>query len=111
MNRYRQKDLEIPGPAAALVPRAMIEEAGWDILLALHSDRRGELSLEKLASMASLHQTVMGSWLSWLEDRSLVTGTTDKFTGQLRAVLTPRGRDLLDRYLSAVGDLQSGNTY
>src|SRR4051794_12624812 len=44
-----QKDLQMRAPlAAAFLPPAMVEETGWDILLALYSDRRSELSLDKL---------------------------------------------------------------
>ena len=35
--------------AAMFLPPAMVEETAWDILLALHSDQRCELSLDKLA--------------------------------------------------------------
>ena len=108
MNRDWQKDLDIRSPlAAAVLPPAMVDETGWDILLALHSNPRNRLNLEKLASLVSVHRTIMGQWLSWLEDRRLVAGAQDHLTGELRAVLTPGGRDLLDRYLSATMDLQA----
>jgi DNA-binding MarR family transcriptional regulator len=86
----------------------MVEETGWDILLALYSDRRSELSLDKLASLASVSETVMGCWLAGLEQRRLIAGAKDSLTGELRAVLTDTGRELLDRYLSAASDLQVG---
>lgn len=86
----------------------MVEETGWDILLVLHSDRRCELSLDKLASLASVSETVMNRWLAGLERRQLITGAKDSFTGELRAILTSAGRELLDKYLSATIDLQLG---
>ena len=109
MNGDWQKDLQLRSPtAAAFLPPAMVEETGWDILLVLHSDRRGELSLDKLASLSSVPEGVMHRWLAGLEQRQLITGAKDSVTGELRAVLTSAGRGLLDRYLSATSDLQGG---
>ena len=103
-----QKDLDIQSPLAARVlPPTMVDETGWDILLALHSDRRGSLGLERLGALVSVHRMVMGQWLSRLEDRRLVGGAKDERTGELRVVLTSGGRELLDRYLSATMDLQA----
>jgi hypothetical protein len=112
MDGYRQSDLEIgSAAAAAFLPPPTIEETGWDILLALYSDPHRELSLEKLGSLVSVHTMAMGRWLSRLEDRRFVTGSKDKFTGELRAVLTPVGRDLLARYFSAVSGLEAGTEH
>ena len=109
MDRDWQKDLTIPGPSAtALLPPAMMEETGWDILLALHADGRRKLSLKKLASIVSVRPRAMGYWLGLLEDRRLVAAVKDEFTGELRAVLTSAGRELLDHYLSAISGLQAG---
>ena len=107
MNCDWQKDMQIRSPtAAAFLPPALVDETGWDILLALHSDRRRELGLDKLASLVSAPQQVMSQWLSVLEEQQLVTGDKNVFTGELRAILTKTGRELLDRYLSATSDLQ-----
>lgn len=112
MNREWQKDLEVRKPAAAAtLPPAMVEETGWDILLALHSGGPRELNLNKLASIVSVSQTVLQSWLSGLEQRQLITGTADRLTGEVRACLTSAGRCLLDRYLAATSDLQIGTTH
>jgi hypothetical protein len=112
MNREWQKDLEVRTPtAAATLPPAMVEETGWDILLALHSDRHTELSLDKLASMISVPSQALKSWLGALEERELITGAADGLTGEVRACLTSAGRDLLDRYLSATSGLQIGTTH
>ena len=109
MNNERQQNLQIRGRAAsAILPPAMIEESAWDILLALHSDRRCDLSLAKLASLVSVTPSALNRWLAALEDRKFITGAKHSFTGELRAVLTPSGRQLLDRYLSASSDLQAG---
>ena len=94
--------------AVATLPPATIEETGWDILLALHSDRHCNLSLQKLASVVSAPQPVMSHWLDALEQHQLITGAQHLTTGKLIAVLTQKGRDLLDRYLSTTGDLQVG---
>jgi hypothetical protein len=102
-----QKELRMRRPsAAASLPPALIEETGWDILLALHSDRSTELSLDKLSALTSVPQVVMGRWLASLEERHLVTGATDTLNGQVRAFLTSAGRELLDRYLSVTSSLQ-----
>lgn len=109
MNREWQKDLEVRTPAAAAtLPPAMVQETGWDILLALHSNGRRDLDLRRLASIVSVSQSTLHDWLSGLERRRLITGIADKLTGEVRASLTPAARDLLDRYLSATSDLQLG---
>jgi CTP-dependent riboflavin kinase len=104
-----QKDLQMRAPlSAAFLPPAMVEETCWDILLVLHSDRRRALSLDKLASLASVSETVLSRWLPDLERRQLITGATDSVSGEIRAFLTNAGRELLDRYFSATSDLQVG---
>jgi hypothetical protein len=109
MTRDWQKNLQMRRPtAAASLPPALVEETGWDILLALHADHRCALGLGKLASVVSASEAVMRRWLSALEQRRLVTGANGSPTGDVRAVLTPVGRELLDRYLSATSDLQVG---
>jgi len=112
MSNQRQQNLQIRGQAAtAILPPAMIEESAWDILLALHSDRRCDLSLAKLASVVSVTPSALNRWLAALEDRKFITGARHHFTGELRAVLTLSGRQLLDRYLSASSDLQVGTSH
>lgn len=92
--------------AATALPPAMVEETGWDILLALRSDQRCGLSLGKLGAIISVPQPALISWLAGLEQRQLISGNSDSPTGEVRAVLTPAGRELLDKYLSAASDLQ-----
>lgn len=92
--------------AAALLPPATVDESAWDILLALHPDDHRTPSLEALGRRVSVSRSVLNRWLSLLEQRHLVTGVIDDATDELRAVLTPGGRQLLDRYLSATNDLQ-----
>ena len=112
MNRDWHRDLEIRTPtAAALLPPAMVEETGWDILLALHSDQRCDLSLDTLAAIASVPRQALGSWLVWLEERRLIAASQHKINGEFRAVLTAAGRDMLDHYLSAVSVLQSDSRH
>jgi hypothetical protein len=107
MNSDWQRDLRMrPPSAAAFLPPALVDETGWDILLALHSDRHCELRLDKLASLVSATQEAMGRWLSSLEEQQLITGEMNPLTGELRPVLSRAGRELLDRYLSATSDLQ-----
>jgi hypothetical protein len=102
-----QKELQKRRPsAAATLPPALVEETGWDILLALHSDHREDLSVDKLGAIVSAPQIIMAQWLAALEERHLITGTTDMLTGQVRALLTAAGRELLDRYLSVTSRLQ-----
>ena len=97
--------------AARTVPPASLEETGWDILLALHRDRRTELTLQKLACVVSAHEPVITSWLSSLERRELIRGAHHRSTGELLATLTSKGRDLLDRYFTAASDLQVGASH
>lgn len=94
--------------AARIVPPAALEETGWDILLTLHRDRHCDLTLQKLASVVSAREAEMLQWLASLERRDLITGAKHRVTGELLAVLTTKGRDLLDRYFSAATDLQVG---
>lgn len=97
------------GPSAAtFMPPPTVEETAWDILLALHSDQSCELKLDKLAGLVSVSPPALDRWLERLEQRQLVTGARHRFSGELRAVLTPAGRELLDRYLSAAVGLQVG---
>jgi len=91
----------------AYFPPAMLEETPWDILLALHSDPTRGISLERLAPAVSVHPAIAHTWLSWLEERKLVTGLQNTVTGEIRALLTDGGRELLDRYLSATIDLHA----
>lgn len=107
MNYEWQMDLRSRSrPGAAFLPPTLIEETAWDILLALHSDDGHRLSLDKLGSIASVPQLTLNQWLALLEDRQLITGAKHEFEQDIRAVLTPAGRELLDRYLSATSDLQ-----
>lgn len=92
--------------AAKTVPPAAVGECGWDILLALHSDHHGRVNLLKLASIVSAPDGVMDRWLSALEERKLITGVRHPSTNELLAMLTDKGRKLLDRYFSATSDLQ-----
>ena len=96
------------GTAATFLPPALVEEAAWDILLALYSDEGCKLSLDKLASIVSVRQPVLNHWLALLEQGQLITGAKRGFAPEIRAVLTPAGRRLLDRYLSVTSDLQIG---
>lgn len=112
MNREWQKDLGVQVPAAAAtLPPAMVEETGWDILLALHSNSQRELDLLRLASMVSVPQSTLHNWLFGLERRQLISGTANKLTGEVRARLTSAASDLLNRYLSAASDLQLGTLH
>ena len=109
MNHDWQMELKSRGrPAAMVLPPALVEEAAWDILLALHSDEGCKLSLDKLGSVVSASQSILKQWLALLEERQLITGAKHGVAQELRAALTPAGRRLLDRYLSATSDLQLG---
>jgi hypothetical protein len=99
------------GFVAAALPPVMVEEAAWDILLALHSPEAADLSMDKLASIASVPLPTLTRWLALLENRQLITGKYVGPTAELRAVLTPAGRDLLDRYLSSTSDLRLGASH
>jgi DNA-binding MarR family transcriptional regulator len=101
-----QMDLKPRGMAATVLPPAMVDEAGWDILLALHSDPRCELDFGKLSAVISIPPAVLTNWLVGLERRQLITGRSDGITGDVRVILTAIGRELLDKYLSATSELQ-----
>ena len=92
--------------AIAVLPPGTIESTAWDILLALHSDEHCKLSLQKLACLVSVPQSALNEWLGILEERELITGAKRGSDQELRAVLTPAGRHLLDQYLSATACLQ-----
>ena len=94
--------------AAIFLPPVTVEETAWDVLLALYSARHCELSLNKLGALTSVPQTILTNWLAGFEERKLIKGAQDTVTGEVWAVLTPAGRDLLDKYLSATSDLQIG---
>jgi hypothetical protein len=112
MNRDWHRDLEFQKPpAAALLPPAMVEETGWDILLALRADRAFEISLDKLASLVSVPLETLTQWLVRLEGGRLVAGRKHGPRGQLHAVLTRDGRDLIDSYLSTTSGLQAATQH
>lgn len=94
--------------ATRIVPPTSVDETGWDILLALHSDPDCGLGLPKLTSVVSVPDAVMDRWLAALEERELVAGALDRSTGEVLALLTGKGRALLDRYFSATNDLKLG---
>ena len=94
--------------AASFLPPPTVEETAWDILLALHSDQGCELKLGKLARLVSVSPSALYRWLELLERRGLVASSRLMVSRELCAVLTPAGRELLDRYLSAAADLQVG---
>lgn len=96
-----------PNPTTFLPPPG-VEETTWDILLALHSDRRCELPLDRLAGLASVSRDILAGRLELLEQRQMIVGARHRFSGEVRAALTPAARELLDRYLSAAGDLHVG---
>lgn len=103
------KDILLHSPTAAtFLPPATVEETAWDILLALHSDRSCELGLDKLARLVSVPEPVIDRWLILLEQRKLIAWAKHGCTDELCAVLTPAGRELLDRYWSATCGLQVG---
>ena len=109
MNQDWQMELKSRGRAPEmLLPPALLEETAWDILLALHSDEGCKLSLDKLGSVVSAPQPVLHQWLALLEDRQLIAGAKHGVEQELRAILTPAGRRLLDRYLAVASDLQIG---
>ena len=93
---------------ATFLPPASVEETAWDILLALHSDERSELGLDKLGRLVSVPPPVLERWLIVLEQRQLITSARHGFASELRPVLTRAGRALIDRYLSATIELQVG---
>ena len=94
--------------AAKIVPPATLDECGWDILLTLYTDRHCDLTLQKLASVVSVPDAVVNRWLVTLEQRELVAAAQHRSTGEFLAMLTAKGRELLDRYFSATRDLQVG---
>lgn len=112
MNYDWQMDLKPRSRAAASVtPPVTVDETAWDILLTLHNDNGCELSLEKLARVVSIPDPVLNRRLAELEQGQLITGVKNEVTNELRALLTPEGRRLLDRYLSATTDLQVGTRH
>lgn len=94
--------------ATSFLPPPGVEEAAWDILLALHADRCCELRLAKLANLVSLSSPALRRQLELLEQRRLVAGVSPGFGREVRAILTSAGRRLLDQFLSAAADLRLG---
>lgn len=92
-------------PATELVPPPSIDEAAWDILLALHRDRGCALSLKKLGFVASVSPETLHLWLARLEELELVRGVRNEVTRELRAMLTASGRAVLNQYFSATDEL------
>ena len=109
MNYQWDMDLKsVSRAGASSMPPASVEESAWDILLALHADVRCELSLEKLGRVTSITSQALTEKLANLEASRLVTGVRNEVTTEIRALLTPAARRLIDQYLSAANDLQVG---
>ena len=107
MTCHRQTIVQTFAPTAArFLPPALVDEAGWDILLALYADPHGQVTLGKLGGLVSVPQAALLDWLADLERRRLVAGANDMVTSEVWVVLTRDGRDLLHKYLSATSDLQ-----
>ena len=112
MSYHWQTDLRsLRHGAASVTPPAPIGETAWDILLTLHSDRRCEIRLEKLARLVSAPNDVLNDKLAELEDGQLITGVRNEVTNEVRALLTAEARRLLDRYLSTTTGLQAGTDH
>ena len=92
---------------AEFVPPVMFGEAAWDCLLALHADEHNDLGLDQLTRLISVPPSVLQRCLIELERQRLVTGVLLEKNGEVRAVLTRGGHDLLERYISATSALQS----
>lgn len=90
---------------AEFIPPAMFGEAAWDCLLALHASDRPHLTLDRLARLTSLPAPSLHRCLADLETRQLVAGEV-RPNGEIRAVLTRSGRELLETYLFATSNLQ-----
>ena len=109
MDHNWQMELKLQDrPPAMFLPPALVEETAWDILMALHSVEGKKPSLEMLRSVVSAPQPILLQWLSLLEEGRLITGEKYGVAQEIRAVLTPAGREILDRYLSVTSDLQIG---
>ena len=91
--------------ATEVVPPPSIDEAAWDILLALHGDKGCALSLSKLGYIVSVSAEILNLRLARFEELELIRGVLNEVTCDLRAILTPTGRTLLDRYLSTTNEL------
>lgn len=109
MSTAWQVDLARLGRAAPTVlPPANVEESAWDILLALHGDQGCALTLDKLALLVSLPAHALTRRLAALEELQLIAGVKNEVTREVRAILTPQGRALLDRYFSVADGLRAG---
>src|SRR4029078_10140238 len=97
--------------ATNVLPPAAGEESAWDILLALHDDPTSALSLETLGGLVSLPERVLARRLASLEELQLIAGVHNEITREIRAILTPQGRALLDRYFSAAHGLRTGGRH
>ena len=95
----------LTGRAIEVVPPPSIDEAEWDILLALHGDKVCALSLTKLGSIVSVPAENLTLRLAKLEELELIRGVLNEVTRELRAILTQAGRALLDRYFAATNEL------
>jgi len=88
-------------------PPPAFSELAWDVLLALHGHRRGQLDLDRLSCLASAPPSAVSSALATLESLQFVIVRPTGPSGQRRPLLTLYGCDLLERYFSAASGLQS----
>ena len=102
----RQKEPKVRfRTSTELFSPAMFAAPSADVLLALFAHERDGLSLGKLAAMCSALPLKFTEQLADLEDRSLITGHSDPTRGEVRAIFTADGRELVRRHLSASSEL------
>lgn len=81
---------------------AMFGETGWDLLLALYSQRYGaRQSISGLTELTGAAPTTVLRWIVFLEERDLIQRRTNPLDRRVALLeLTARARRLLDIYFS-----------
>jgi DNA-binding MarR family transcriptional regulator len=85
--------------------KAMFGEPAWDILLVLYTAGEG-LTMNRLAQSSGVSQATGLRWMNYLSDQKLIkleSHPTD--ARSMRVLLTGKGRDALDAYLTSAVEL------
>jgi DNA-binding MarR family transcriptional regulator len=80
----------------------MFAETGWDVLLALYSQRFGaRLTISNLTDLTGAAPTTVLRWIVFLEERNLIQRKSSPLDRRVALLeLTERAQRLLDIYFS-----------
>jgi DNA-binding MarR family transcriptional regulator len=85
-----------------LIPKGLVGEPAWDILLELLCEHPHPVPIERLGEGAGVRPTTAMRWVSALEAEGLVQQTSKSQDQQISVSLSGRGWDLVRNCLAAM---------